>query len=247
MIYTWNGRRFEFITDVLGVAPLGASAGDGVAFPVDHDEYVRIPGASLAPVDGMYEVRIVEELREVAYIDQVRLIALDHPAATAIYTNEKFKSPPFPEWGLFGVRRSLRPVAARDERGRDLLAPVLRSDRVYATGFRHDHSGVAEMHSLTLDFGRAAPDNRAILFLEGWVDWPDGSTFRAASRPRHDASLFAGEGRARRLEDRDRRHGRPRGHAQDHRGRPHRPLSLGVARGPHRHQPLCLLGPHLPQ
>jgi Flp pilus assembly protein TadD len=182
MIYTWNGRRFEFITDVLGVAPLGASAGDGVAFPVDHDEYVRIPGASLAPVDGMYEVRIVEELREVAYIDQVRLIALDHPAATAIYTNEKFKSPPFPEWGLFGVRRSLRPVAARDERGRDLLAPVLRSDRVYATGFRHDHSGVAEMHSLTLDFGRAAPDNRAILFLEGWVDWPDGSTFRAASQ-----------------------------------------------------------------
>ncbi len=34
MIYTWNGAEFEFITDVLGVAPLGASAGDGEYFPV---------------------------------------------------------------------------------------------------------------------------------------------------------------------------------------------------------------------
>ncbi|MBI3470645.1 MAG: VCBS repeat-containing protein, partial [Candidatus Solibacter usitatus] len=29
MIFTWNGKEFEFITDVLGVAPLGASSGDG--------------------------------------------------------------------------------------------------------------------------------------------------------------------------------------------------------------------------
>ena len=43
MIWTWNGKEFEFITDVLGVAPLGASDGDGSYFPVDHDEYVSIP------------------------------------------------------------------------------------------------------------------------------------------------------------------------------------------------------------
>ena len=45
MIWTWNGHEFQFITDVLGVAPLGASDGDGSYFPVDHDEYVQIPGA----------------------------------------------------------------------------------------------------------------------------------------------------------------------------------------------------------
>ena len=32
------------------------------------------------------------------------------------------------------------------------------------------------------DFGDAAPGNRAILILNGWVDWPDGSTFRAAAQ-----------------------------------------------------------------
>ncbi len=32
MIFTWNGEKYEFITDVLGVAPLGASSGDGSLF-----------------------------------------------------------------------------------------------------------------------------------------------------------------------------------------------------------------------
>src|SRR4029077_4176606 len=92
MIFTWDGERFRFITDVLGVAPLGASSGDGQYFPVDHDEYVQIPGEALRQVNGQYEVRITEELHEVSYLDQVRLFALDHPANIDIVTNEKFKS-----------------------------------------------------------------------------------------------------------------------------------------------------------
>ena len=66
MIFTWNGEKFEFITDVLGVAPLGASSGDGKYFPVDHQEYIQIPGSSLVLKDGQFEIRITEELREVS-------------------------------------------------------------------------------------------------------------------------------------------------------------------------------------
>ncbi|HEX5760000.1 MAG TPA: FG-GAP-like repeat-containing protein [Thermoanaerobaculia bacterium] len=181
MIFTWNGERFEFVTDVLGVAPLGASAGDGEYFPVDHDEVIQIPGEALAPVDGGYEVRITEELREVAYLDQVRLLALDHPADVAVFTNDKFKAPPFPAFRLFGVRRPLRPVAARDHLGRNVLPRLLARDRVYPDGFRRDHAGIAELHHLDLDFGRAARDG-ALLVLSGWVDWADGSTFLGAAQ-----------------------------------------------------------------
>src|SRR6202012_1747810 len=56
MIWSWNGREFQFITDVLGVAPLGASDGEGRYFPVDHDEFVTIPGAALSAVNGQYDV-----------------------------------------------------------------------------------------------------------------------------------------------------------------------------------------------
>jgi tetratricopeptide (TPR) repeat protein len=184
MVFAWNGRRFEFITDVLGVAPLGASSGDGQYFPVDHEEWVFIPGRSLQPdAGGSYQVRITEELREVTYLDRVRLLALDHPAAVEVFTNEKFKSPPFPEFRLFGARRRLRPRRAVDDHGRDQLPALLARDGVYAEGFRHTLSGVAEMHALELDFGPAAArGNRAVLYLTGWVDWADGSTFRAASQ-----------------------------------------------------------------
>ncbi|HWM94900.1 MAG TPA: FG-GAP-like repeat-containing protein [Thermoanaerobaculia bacterium] len=190
MIFTWNGERFEFITDVLGVAPLGASAGDGEYFPVDHDEYVQIPGEALAEVDGRYEIRVTEELREVAYLDQMRLIALDHPEDVEIFTNDKFKAPPFPEFRLFGVEEKIRPVRARDHRGRDVLPRLLARDRSYPDGFRRDLSGVAELHHLDLDFGSGAPGNRAVLILSGWVDWADGSTFLGAAQSSRTGLVF---------------------------------------------------------
>ena len=49
MIFTWDGEQYRFITDVLGVAPLGASSGDGNYFPVDHDEYFQIQGMRSKP------------------------------------------------------------------------------------------------------------------------------------------------------------------------------------------------------
>ncbi|MEA2604007.1 MAG: hypothetical protein QOF89_4999 [Acidobacteriota bacterium] len=181
MIFTWNGERFQFITDVLGVAPLGASAGDGEYFPVDHDEFIQIPGEALVPVAGRYEVRITEELREVSYLDQIHLFAVDHPRSVKIFTNDKFKSPPFPEFRLFGVERKVRPVVAREE-GRDVLDRLLARDQRYPDGFRRNAAGVAELHHLDLDFGAAAPDGKAVLILAGWVDWADGSTFLAAAQ-----------------------------------------------------------------
>jgi hypothetical protein len=189
MIFPWDGTKSRFITDVLGVAPLGAASGDGKYFPVDHDEYVQIPGDALKAVKGRYEVRITEELHEVSYIDQVKLIAVDHPAGIDVFTNDKFKSPPFPEFRLFGVKRRIYPVSARDNDGSDVLARLLKRDRSYPDGFRRDYSDVAELHSLDLDFGGAAPDNRAVLLLNGWVDWADGSTFMAAAQARRDLVL----------------------------------------------------------
>jgi Flp pilus assembly protein TadD len=189
MIFTWDGGKFRFITDVLGVAPLGAASGDGSYFPVDHDEYVQIPGEALPAVNGRYEIRITEELREVSYLDRVKLIAVDHPAGVEIFTNDKFKSPPFPEFRLFGVQRRIYPVRARDDEGRDVLPRLLHRDRTYPDGFRRNYLDVAELHRLDLDFGKAAPANRAVLILNGWVDWADGSTFMAASQAKKDLVL----------------------------------------------------------
>ena len=185
MIWTWNGSGFEYITDVLGVAPLGASAGDGQYFPVDHDEYVWIDGGRLAPRDGRLSLRITEELAEVSYLDQIELTAVDHPAGIEIFTNDKWKSPPYPEFRLFGASRRVRPVRALLDGRADVTERLLRRDRRYVDSFARDFRGVAQQHSIEFDFGSAAPDNRAVLVLNGWVDWADGSTFlqQAQSTP----------------------------------------------------------------
>jgi hypothetical protein len=190
MIFTWNGKKFQFITDVLGVAPLGASSGDGSYFPVDHDEYVQIPGPALEPQDGKYQIHITEELHEVSYLDKVQLIAVDRESNVDIYTNDKFKSPPYPAFRLFGSNEKIHPIRATDSHGVDVTARVTRRDNIYPDTFAHNSAGVAELHTLDLDFGKAAPHNRAALVLNGWVDWADGSTFLGASQNGNGGLVF---------------------------------------------------------
>ncbi|RMH16641.1 MAG: hypothetical protein D6696_17705 [Acidobacteria bacterium] len=181
MVFAWDGAGFAFIGDVLGVAPLGASAGDAQVFPADHDEVIAL--GKLAPRRGYYEIRLTEELREIAYLDAIRLLAVDHPAGGELVTGEQFRGPPFPDFRLYGVAQRHRPTSARDHRGRDLRRQLMARDGVYAGGFARDHAGVAERHSLELAFPPgAAGDGNAVLVLHGWVDWADGSTFRAASQ-----------------------------------------------------------------
>ena len=243
MIWTWNGHQFQFITDVLGVAPLGARNGDGSYFPVDHDEYVQIPGAALQPVDGHYEVRVTEELSEVSYLDQIQLYAVDHPAGTEIFTNEKFKGPPYPEFRLFSVNKRIYPKAARDDHGSDVLPQLMAKDQRYPNHFRRSETGVADLHSLDLDFGSAAPSGKAILLLNGWVDWPDGSTFRRAAQE-SEAGLVMPylqvQDRSGQLENREPRYGYAGRKAEDDCG-PGR-VSFREPQGEDRHESVRLLG-----
>lgn len=164
MIWTWDGKEFRYITDVLGVAPLGAAAGDGKYFDTDHDEYIFIPGDALREKNGELEVRITEELSEVAYIDQVQLIAVDHPADMAIYHNDKWKSPPYPEFKLWGVKQRI-PAQLLDD----------------PKAFKRNLNGTAEMHPLSMKFPENSPAHAALV-LSGWVDWADGSTFLSAAQ-----------------------------------------------------------------
>jgi hypothetical protein len=58
----------------------------------------------------------------------------------------------------------------------------MKIDHAYPDAFQHNRSGVAELHTLDLDFGQVARQNQAALVLNGWVDWADGSTFLGSSQ-----------------------------------------------------------------
>ncbi len=71
-----------------------------------------------------------------------------------------------------------------------MLPALLHRDRKYPDGFARNLDGVAELHTLDLDFGSAAKSNRAVLILNGWVDWADGSTFLGAAQERPGGLVF---------------------------------------------------------
>ncbi|RMD89666.1 MAG: tetratricopeptide repeat protein, partial [Calditrichaeota bacterium] len=73
-LYTWNGREFQFLTDIMWRSALGMPLGimgseTAYAFPNSSDEHLRIPGDRLKPDHGKYQLRVTEELWETAYFD----------------------------------------------------------------------------------------------------------------------------------------------------------------------------------
>ena len=186
-LYTWNGTTFTFVSDVLGITPLGLPVAPGELVPPDHDEYVLVEGDQLRARNGWLELQLTEELREVTYLDRIRLDVVDHPAGTEVHPSERFCFPPFPEPHIHTVRAPLVPLQAVDGRGRD-WAPVLAAvDGDYAVPFEPlfgQFLGLATPHALELRFDPGAlRDARKLrLVMTGWFYWTDASVNVAAAR-----------------------------------------------------------------
>jgi tetratricopeptide (TPR) repeat protein len=186
-LYTWNGERYEFVSDVLGITPLGLPMAPGRLVPPDHDEYVLVTAEQLAPRDGVYELQFTEELREVTYLDRIRLDVIDHPAGTELYPDERFCFPPFADGTPHLVAAPLPPLRAVDPAGRDWARELARIDGEHAVPFDPTPGqmlGLATPHFLELEFDAAAvaAGSQLRLLMTGWFYWTDASVNVAAAR-----------------------------------------------------------------
>jgi len=183
-LYTWNGERFEFVTDFMGGGEMGYWEGPGEHNHPDPDEYVRIRDDQLKEHYGHFEIRVTNELEETLYADRFQLIAIAHPSDVEVYPNEGMSDPPR-RFKLFLTHNARPPIAATDEHGRDVLARISKLDRQYPDDFGFNKiRGYADQHFLTLDLGEA-PMRRTVLLLTGWTDYAFSSDNVAA----HQAGL----------------------------------------------------------
>lgn len=182
-LYAWDGRGFSFATDAMWNSALGMPLGimtreGGVlsASPHASEEYLRLPSGLLRPRDGRYQLRLTEELWETGYLDEARLLAVDHPESVQVYVNERFVPAGAASLRLYQVARPRPPVAATDELGNDLLPALVARDDVYAATLRPTrYQGLTELHDLVLDFGSLAGMDSVFLFLTGWIYPTDAS------------------------------------------------------------------------
>ncbi len=185
-LYTWDGTRFVFVSDVLGITPLGLPMAPGMLVPPDHDEFVLVTGEQLRESDGELRLQITEELREVTYLDHVRLDVIDHPSDTFVYPNERFCFPPFPEAHVHTGRTLVPPSRATDGEGGDWTAALAELDDVHALPFhpyRQQFMGLAPPHTLELAWPREAVQGPELrLFMTGWLFWTNASINMASAR-----------------------------------------------------------------
>ncbi len=169
-LYTWNGEKFVFVTDLLWASPIGLQNPAGELVPSRPWEYLKIPGEVLQAKEGTYSLQITEELWEIAYFDQIELIAIDHPADVDVFTNEKVGPPQIAEHHLYQVRERRSPVSVSNHLGRDLLPEVLNQDHIYAKPFENKlMQGYTDDSYVEIDFGLNNKPENLTLFLTGWI------------------------------------------------------------------------------
>jgi Tfp pilus assembly protein PilF len=189
VLFAWNGNRYQFITDMIGAGVVGHWIGPNQRDVPDPTEYVKVDGSIAKVRNGKLSFRFMEPMEEVVYVDQLRLIAVDHPANYAVNSNEAFISnPPYPDFKLVSSRAGdLRPVAAAfDNEGRDVASQLAKVDHQFVNDLHVlQFAGFTDPHTLTLNLGEPYKGGTLRLLLNGYVEYFSATSLYAA----HQAGL----------------------------------------------------------
>ena len=108
-IYSWNGSTY-----VLDAEPYGGATTRGL----ERDDFTEME--HLVASDGLYRLRVANELAETQHTNQFELWAIDHAPGVRVV--------PDVDGNLYAMERPLAPNAAIDGEGRDLLPWLAATD-----------------------------------------------------------------------------------------------------------------------
>ncbi len=184
-LFAWNGKQIGFVKDAV---PWGSAIGlqiDSVGSPgiAATEEWYKIGRDQLVAHNGYYDLRITGELWETFYYDYLKLMVVDHPAGTEIFTDERFAVPP--------VKLAVTTVApphpikkATDDQGTDVTGIVNKLDGRYLDTFgRGQYQGLTREHFVEVDLGDEVPTKGPLwLIAKGWLHPTDSSVNVAISQ-----------------------------------------------------------------
>jgi tetratricopeptide (TPR) repeat protein len=187
-LFAWNGKEMTFVKDAV---PWGSAIGLrinslGTASIAATQEWYKIRGDQLVPHNGYYDLRITGELWETYYYDYLSLMAVDHPAGTDIFADERFVVPPV-KLAITAVSTPHAIARAVDDNGNDVTQTLSRLDGNYLDNFgRGQYQGVTRDHYVEVDLGQNIPINAPLyLIAQGWLH-PSDSTINVAISQGHD-------------------------------------------------------------
>ncbi|MGO9438348.1 MAG: FG-GAP-like repeat-containing protein [Terracidiphilus sp.] len=189
-LFAWNGHAMQFVKDTV---PWGSAIGlrinaIGPARVAATEEWYKIGRDQLEPRDGFYDLRITGELWETYYYDLLRLMTVDHPSGTEIFTDERFVVPPV-KLAVTAVETPHLIAHAVDDNGQDVTEILRAVDGKYLDTFgRGQYQGVTRDHFVEIDLGTDIPTSGPLwLVATGWLHPSDSSLNIAMGQGHHDA------------------------------------------------------------
>jgi hypothetical protein len=184
ILFSWNGSRFEFISDTIGPAVIGHWVAPGEYDTPDTDEFVKVDGSKVRVRDGVLSFHFTEPMEEINYLDQVKLFVVDHPGDAEANPNEYFAAePPFPADRTLLSRGARAPRGAWDDQGHDVLPALREADRKYVDTFdAAPFKGFAALHALELDLGDVDTRGPLHLLMRGFTDYFTATSMYAADQ-----------------------------------------------------------------
>jgi hypothetical protein len=129
----------------------------------------------------------MEPMEEAVYLDEVKLLAVDHPSAFDVFPNEYFASnPPFPPFRAIQSQGAQPPTAARDEHGHDMM-PSLAAHKYFGDFELLPFHGFTKMHSLELDLGEPYRGGPLVLLMHGVTEYFTATSVYAAHQAKVEA------------------------------------------------------------
>jgi len=182
VLFAWDGHKYKLVTDVIGAAVVGHWFTPTRRNIPNPGEWIKVDGDRLASVDGKLSLRFIEPMEEVNYIDQLRLVAVDHPENVEVNPDERFlDDPPFASGRVVASRGTRLPIGAWDGEGRDVLEVLSKRDHRFASGFTATpYDGFANVHNLTLDLGAVNTNASLKLLMTGYVNYFSATSLYAA-------------------------------------------------------------------
>jgi tetratricopeptide (TPR) repeat protein len=183
VLFAWDGTKYWFVSDVIGAAVVGHWISPTSRNASDSDEWIKVDGSMLRARNGRLSLRFGEPMEEINYIDELRLVAVDHPEGNQVYPDERFLSEkPFASGRPVLASSQTHAVAgAWDDKGNDVLPLLASVDHQYVRDFTNlSYAGFANRHGLTLDLGAWSPERPLRLFLGGYIEYFSASSMYAA-------------------------------------------------------------------
>ena len=84
-LFVWDGHQYELVGDMIGAGVVGHWVGPNERNVPRPAEYIKVDRNAIHEKNGKLSFRLMEPMEEAVYLDEVKLLAVDHPNAFDVF------------------------------------------------------------------------------------------------------------------------------------------------------------------